>query len=49
MTEYNRMASGYFTSTGSAQTILLSFQPQKVNMIYYTATAAFTANLIPNL
>ena len=42
MTEYNRMAKGYFTSTGAAKVINLPFQPDYVEIINYTASAAFT-------
>lgn len=39
MTEYSRMAKGFFTSTGGAQTIRLPFQPDYVSMINYTVFA----------
>ena len=42
MTEYNRMAKGSFTSTGAAKYINLPFVPDYVELINYTASAAFT-------
>lgn len=42
MTEYSRMAKGNFTSTGAAKVINLPFQPDYVELINYTASAAFT-------
>jgi hypothetical protein len=42
MTEYSRMAKGRFTSTGGAQIINLPFQPDYVQFLNYTASAAFT-------
>ena len=42
MTEYSRMAKGSFTSTGDAKVINLPFQPDYVELINYTASAAFT-------
>ncbi len=42
MTEYSRMAKGKFTSTGGAQIINLPFQPDYVQFLNYTASAAFT-------
>lgn len=42
MTEYSRMAKGKFTSTGAAKVINLPFQPDYVELINYTASAAFT-------
>ncbi len=42
MTEYSRMAKGKFTSTGFAQVVNLPFQPDYVEIINYTASAAFT-------
>lgn len=40
MAEYSRLAKGYFTSTGGAKIVNLPFQPDYVEMINYTATAA---------
>lgn len=48
MAEYSRIAKGRFTSTGNAQYIYLPFQPDRVELINYTASAAFTQHLIPN-
>jgi len=42
MTEYNKMAKGKFTSTGAAKVINLPFVPDYVELINYTASAAFT-------
>lgn len=42
MTEYSRMAKGKFISTGAAQIINLPFKPDYVELINYTASAAFT-------
>lgn len=42
MTEYSRMAKGKFTSTGAAKVINLPFQPDYIELINYTASAAFT-------
>lgn len=42
MTEYSRIAKGSFTSTGVAKVINLPFQPDYVELINYTASAAFT-------
>jgi hypothetical protein len=42
MTEYSRIAKGFFTSTGLAQVINLPFQPNYVELTNYTASAAFT-------
>ncbi len=42
MTEYSRMAKGKFTSTGGSQIINLPFQPDYVELINFTASAAFT-------
>jgi hypothetical protein len=41
MTEYSRMAKGKFISTGGAQVINLPFQPDYVEILNYTASAAF--------
>lgn len=48
MTEYSRVASGWFTSTGNAQVIYLPFTPNRVSMINYTATANFAYHDIPS-
>lgn len=37
MTEYSRMAKGFFTSTGAAQVINLPFQPDSVEMWNYSS------------
>ncbi len=37
MAEYSRMAKGHFTSTGFAKTINLPFQPDRVELLNYTA------------
>jgi hypothetical protein len=42
MTEYSRMAKGSFTSTGATKAIYLPFQPDYVEILNYTASAAFT-------
>lgn len=42
MTEYSRMAKGKFTSTGAAKPIYLPFAPDYVEILNYTASAAFT-------
>lgn len=42
MTEYSRMAKGSFTSTGAAKVINLPFKPDYVELLNYTASAAFT-------
>lgn len=42
MTEYNKMAKGKFTSTGAQKVINLPFLPDYVEIINYTASAAFT-------
>lgn len=47
MTEYNRMAKGKFTSTGTAQIITLPFVPDYVELINYTAAATPANNGIP--
>jgi hypothetical protein len=48
MAEYSRIAKGHFTSTGNAQVVNLPFQPDRVEMINYTAAnAAATSQAIP--
>lgn len=42
MTEYSKMAKGKFTSTGFSQIINLPFVPDYVEILNYTASAAFT-------
>jgi len=42
MTEYSRQASGSFTSTGAAKAINLPFAPNRIKLLNYTASAAFT-------
>ena len=47
MAEYSRFATGSFTSTGSAQTIYLPFQPSRVKFKNYTvANSAATSQAI---
>jgi len=40
MAEYSRIAKGHFTSNGAAQAINLPFQPDRVELINYSAAAA---------
>lgn len=47
MAEYSRMAKGKFTSTGAAQIVNLPFQPDFVELINYTASAAMTDDVVP--
>jgi len=47
MTEYSRMAKGFFTSTGGAQIINLPFQPDFVEMWNYTEMATPADHGIP--
>jgi len=47
MTEYNKMAKGSFTSTGSAQIINLPFLPGYVEMINYASVATPANHGIP--
>ena len=47
MTEYSRMAKGFFTSTGGAQIINLPFVPDYVELINYTAAATPAQSGIP--
>lgn len=42
MAEYSRIMRGRFTSAGVAKPIYLPFKPQRINLINYTASAAFT-------
>jgi hypothetical protein len=42
MTEYSKWAKGSFTSSGAAKAIYLPFQPNYVEILNYTASAAFT-------
>lgn len=44
MTEYSRMAKGFFTSTGSAQIINLPFKPDYVDFINYTVANSAAAS-----
>ena len=48
MTEYSRMAKGFFTSTGAAQIVNLPFQPDYVEFTNYTLanTAATSQNIV---
>jgi len=48
MTEYSRIARGYFTSTGGAKIINLPFQPDFVSFINYTTSnaAATSQNVV---
>ncbi len=47
MTEYSRMAKGYFTSTGAAQVINLPFQPDSVEMWNYSSFATPANHGVP--
>lgn len=47
MTEYSRIATGSFTSTGGAQYVNLPFQPTRVDFFNYTAAATPTSNGVP--
>ena len=47
MTEYSKMAKGFFTSTGGAQVVNLPFQPDYVEMTNYTAQATPANHGIP--
>lgn len=40
MAEYSRVAKGHFTSSGAAQAVYLPFQPDYVEIINYTKSAA---------
>lgn len=48
MTEYSRMAKGFFTSTGAAQIINLPFQPDFVEFINYSSFATPANHGIPS-
>lgn len=48
MTEYSRMAKGSFTSTGATKVVNLPFIPDRIKLVNYTASAAFTQHLIPS-
>jgi len=47
MTEYSRMAKGFFTSTGGAQIVNLPFQPDYVEITNYSAMATPANHGIP--
>lgn len=47
MTEYSRLAKGSFKSTGAAKVINLPFQPDRIEIINYTAAAAMTDDVVP--
>lgn len=47
MAEYSRIATGTFTSTGAAKSILLPFQPNLIRMTNYTAAATPAENGVP--
>jgi len=47
MTEYSRLAKGSFTSTGSAQVILLPFQPDRIELTNYSAAATPANHGVP--
>ncbi len=47
MTEYSRMAKGFFTSTGGAQIVQLPFRPDYVEITNYTAMATPANHGIP--
>lgn len=47
MTEYSRMAKGFFTSTGSAQVINLPFQPDSIEMWNYSSYATPANHGVP--
>jgi len=47
MAEYSKMAKGHFTSTGGAQVINLPFQPDRIEMTNFTATATPANHGIP--
>jgi hypothetical protein len=47
MAEYSRLAKGHFTSTGGAQVINLPFQPDRIEMTNFTATATPANHGIP--
>lgn len=47
MTEYSRIAKGFFTSTGSAQVINLPFQPDSIEMWNYSSYATPANHGVP--
>lgn len=47
MTEYSRLAKGFFTSTGGAQIVNLPFQPDTVEMWNYSSYGTPAANGVP--
>jgi hypothetical protein len=47
MAEYSRIAKGRFTSTGNAQVVNLPFQPDRIEMTNFTATATPANHGIP--
>lgn len=47
MTEYSRMAKGSFTSTGAAKSIFLPFQPDRIEMINYSAAGTPANHGVP--
>lgn len=47
MTEYSKIAKGFFTSTGQAQIVNLPFQPDSIEMWNYTAAATPANHGIP--
>lgn len=47
MTEYSRMAKGSFTSTGAAKPIFLPFQPDRIELINYSAAATPANHGVP--
>lgn len=47
MTEYSRMAKGFFTSTGSAQVVNLPFQPDSIEMWNYSVYATPANHGVP--
>ena len=47
MTEYSRMAKGFFTSTGAAQVINLPFQPDSIEMWNYSSYATPAQHGVP--
>lgn len=47
MTEYSRIAKGYFTSTGAAKAINLPFQPDSVKLWNYGSYVLPAANGVP--
>lgn len=47
MTEYSRIAKGYFTSTGAAQVVNLPFQPDAIEMWNYSSFATPANHGVP--